>query len=61
MLGHLRYKAFENFKAKLEQLNTNKKEQLFQSVYTYTESAIAEFDRGSRGNNSISDYTYLFF
>ncbi|XP_040375644.1 protein ROOT HAIR DEFECTIVE 3 isoform X2 [Rosa chinensis] len=48
MLEHLRCTEYEKFKANVDQVNTQRKEELFHSVYTYTEAAISEFDKRSK-------------
>ena len=52
LLGHLRSKALEDFKAKLEQ-SLNNEEGFASSVRMWTESIMLEFDKGSTGNSQI--------
>jgi hypothetical protein len=64
MIGHLRSKALDDFKTKLDQ-SLNNGEGFASSVQTWTQSILLEFDKGSDGNNQIGfffvvAYTFSF-
>jgi len=50
MIGHLRSKALDDFKTKLDQ-SLNNGEGFASSVRTWTQSIMLEFEKGSAGNN----------
>lgn len=52
MLGHLRSKAFDDFKTKLDQ-SLNNGEGFASSVRMWSQSIMLEFDKGFDGNNQI--------
>jgi hypothetical protein len=52
MIGHLRSKALDDFKTKLDQ-SLNNGEGFASSVQTWTQSILLEFDKGSDGNNQM--------
>lgn len=53
MLGHLRTKALDDFKAKLDQ-SLKDGEGFASSVRLWTQSIMLEFDKGSTGNQTVS-------
>jgi hypothetical protein len=57
MLGHLRSKALESFKSRLEQ-SLNKGEGFAASVRTCTHSSLLEFDQGCSGSNKSNFSQY---
>ena len=57
MLGHLRFKALESFKARLEQ-SLHKREGFAASVRSCTHSCMLEFDHGCAGNSRWSFNLY---
>lgn len=52
MLGHLRSKALDDFKTKLDE-SLNNGEGFASSVRMWTQSIMLEFDKRSAGNNQI--------
>ena len=52
MLGHLRSKALDSFKTKLEQ-SLNNGEGFAASVRKWTQSSMLEFNKGSAGNRIL--------
>lgn len=52
LLGHIRSKALDDFKTKLEQ-SLNNGEGFASSVRTWTQSIMLQFDKASAGNNLI--------
>jgi len=50
MIGHLRSKALDDFKTKLDQ-SLNNGEGFASSVRRWTQSIMLEFEKGSAGNN----------
>ncbi|GKV44270.1 hypothetical protein SLEP1_g51466 [Rubroshorea leprosula] len=59
LLGHLRSKALEDFKSRLEEM-LNKGEEFAASVPTCTNSCLVEFDRGCEGNSIFVSYETSF-
>jgi hypothetical protein len=57
MLGHLRSKALESFKSRLEQ-SLNKGEGFAASVRTCTQSCSLEFEQGYAGSNKSNFNQY---
>lgn len=53
MLGHLRFRALEGFKTRLEQLLA-KGEGFAAAVRSCTEACMLEFDHGCSGNASVN-------
>lgn len=59
MIGLLRSKALDDFKAKLDQ-SLNNGEGFASSVQTLTHSILLGFDKGSAGNNQIGFFIMAY-
>ena len=58
LLGHLRFKALEDFKSRLEQM-LKKGEGFAASAHACTKSSMNEFDQGCAGNVVNSYHTLV--